>query len=192
MSIQYTVPGFELDQGSRPISFQSSSSRIGYSSWVTAKPFVYCTCKCFILKLPHRLKPEEDAHAESTEMEEEAAASDELNAEKRNPYSFGLGKKRGGTIGNEYGFGLGKRNPYAFGLGKRVLPPMQLGKKDNDPIYAFGLGKRNPYAFGLGKRNPYAFGLGKRNPYAFGLGKKRDPYAFGLGKRDPYSFGLGK
>lgn len=133
-----------------------------------------------------RLKSEEETKPEA----EEESSEEELSADKRNPYSFGLGKKRA-SIGNEYGFGLGKRNPYAFGLGKRIQAPMQLGKKD-DPIYAFGLGKRNPYAFGLGKRNPYAFGLGKRNPYAFGLGKKRDPYAFGLGKRDPYSFGLGK
>jgi hypothetical protein len=40
-----------------------------------------------------------------------------MSADKRNPYSFGLGKRA--NIGREYGFGLGKRNPYAFGLGKR-------------------------------------------------------------------------
>jgi len=68
---------------------------------------------------------------------------------KRDPYSFGLGKR----------FDANKREPYAFGLGKRTP-------------YQFGLGKREPYAFGLGKRSPYEFGLGKREPYAFGLGRR--------------------
>lgn len=129
-------------------------------------------------------------------------SDDEL--EKRNPYSFGLGKRGGepysfgmGRKRDPYAFGLGKRDPYAFGLGKRNPYSFGLGKRDP---YSFGLGKRDPYSFGLGKRvmdkkDPYSFGLGKRDPYSFGLGKrsvKRDPYSFGLGKRDPYAFGLGK
>ena len=61
-----------------------------------------------------------------------ALHSDE-ELEKRNPYSFGLGKRGG--------------EPYSFGMGRK-----------RDP-YAFGLGKRDPYAFGLGKRNPYSFGF---------------------------------
>lgn len=70
-------------------------------------------------------------------------------------------------------FPITKRNPYSFGLGKRngldvdpedpsFYPAMRFEKKDN-PRYAFGLGKRDPYDFGLGKRNPYSFGLGKKN-----------------------------
>lgn len=142
-------------------------------------------------------------------------SKDGLEAGKRDPYAFGLGKrgpqdaysfgmgKRGPQ--DAYAFGMGKRGPqdaYAFGMGKRgpqEAYSFGMGKRDNygfglgkrDP-YAFGLGKRDPYAFGLGKRDPYAFGLGKRSSYGFGLGRKRDPYAFGLGKRDPYSFGLGR
>lgn len=142
-------------------------------------------------------------------------SKDGLEAGKRDPYAFGLGKrgpqdaysfgmgKRGpqdayafgmGKRGPQdaYAFGMGKRGPqeaYSFGMGKRNNYGFGLGKRDP---YAFGLGKRDPYAFGLGKRDPYAFGLGKRSSYGFGLGRKRDPYAFGLGKRDPYSFGLGR
>lgn len=139
--------------------------------------------------------------------------------DKRDPYSFGLGKRAGqgepyvfgmgkrsddygyGTImgrkRDPYGFGLGKRDPYSFGLGKRDPYSFGLGKRDKKDPYSFGLGKRDPYSFGLGKRDkkdPYSFSLGKRDPYSFGLGKrdKKDPYSFGLGKRDPYSFGLGK
>ena len=65
-----------------------------------------------------RLKSEAANHKENHEdtSEEEEETDDELSADKRNPYSFGLGKR---SMGNEYGFGLGKRNPYAFGLGKR-------------------------------------------------------------------------
>lgn len=83
-------------------------------------------------------------------LDDYEAEVDTLEADKRSPYAFGIGKR--GKSQQAYGFGLGKRsNPYAFGLGKRVLSHLQLGKK-GDPIYAFGLGKRNPYAFGLGKR----------------------------------------
>ena len=98
---------------------------------------------------------------------------------KRDPYSFGLGKRGGDET--VYSFGMGrKRDPYGFGLGKR------------DP-YSFGLGKRDPYSFGLGKRSEgdHISNFDGEDPYAFGFGK-RDPYSFGLGKRDPYSFGLGK
>jgi len=114
---------------------------------------------------------------------DEMDSGDVMVPEKKDPYTFGLGKRE------PYTFGLGKREPYAFGLGKRAPYEFGLGKR---APYEFGLGKREPYAFGLGKREPYAFGLGKREPYAFGLGKRDGNYAFGLGKRDPYAFGLGK
>merc|ERR1712141_43637 len=60
---------------------------------------------------------------------------------------------------------LAKRDPYSFGLGKRggdeTVYSFGMGRK-RDP-YGFGLGKRDPYSFGLGKRDPYSFGLGKRS-----------------------------
>lgn len=152
-----------------------------------------------------------------TEDDAEDTEDTEAGLQKRDPYSFGLGKraeqdsysfglgKRGAN--QAYSFGMGKRSPnqaysfgmgkrgqkqaYAFGMGKRRPAEYGFGLGKREP-YGFGLGKRDPYAFGLGKRDPYAFGLGKRAPYNFGLGRKRDPYAFGLGKRDPYNFGLGK
>ena len=71
------------------------------------------------------MKSEAANHKENHEdtSEEEEETDDELSADKRNPYSFGLGKR---SMGNEYGFGLGKRNPYAFGLGKRFQQVLVL------------------------------------------------------------------
>jgi len=92
---------------------------------------------------------EEDDVDDEVEMFNDLDLEDGLEAVKRDPYAFGLGKRSG----------YGKREPYAFGLGKRTP-------------YQFGLGKREPYAFGLGKRSYYGFGLGKREPYAFGLGRR--------------------
>ncbi|XP_059079425.1 allatostatins-like isoform X2 [Tigriopus californicus] len=91
-------------------------------------------------------------------------------------------------IHNKDGMEAGKRDPYAFGLGKRGPQDAYsfgMGKRGPQDAYAFGMGKRGPqdaYAFGMGKRGPqeaYSFGMGKRDEYGFGLGK-RDPYAFGL------------
>merc|ERR1712141_751893 len=119
---------------------------MGYSFGIGKRSISSAEMEEYLKEKEHKSDKNQDIETSKQQPTEDKLA-------KRDPYSFGLGKRGGDET--VYSFGMGrKRDPYGFGLGKR------------DP-YSFGLGKRDPYSFGLGKRSD------KRDPYSF-LGK-RDP-----------------